>query len=301
MKHYEKLLLLRNIPKFGNVKINKELGSAILRSESFSDFLDDLKRSGVKEDDIQDALFNVEQTKKIVSKINGLSIITIYDDEYPERFNALGNSKPVILYAMGEVSLLREKTLAIIGTRHPGEYTINVGRRIVNRVAKERNLVIVSGLALGCDMIAHEEVLKCNGRTIAVLPSGLNKISPKSNIPLARQIVKNGGLILAEYDPQIEANRFTPVQRDALVAALSDKVFVLECGIKSGTMHTVKHALKMRKPIAVLDGADSIGDFSGNEEILNKSLGVKISNEDDLDRFISYTEYKAKDNQLSFI
>ena len=84
MKHYEKLLLLRNIPKFGNVKINKELGSAILRSESFSDFLDDLKRSGVKEDDIQDALFNVEQTKKIVSKINGLSIITIYDDEYPE-------------------------------------------------------------------------------------------------------------------------------------------------------------------------------------------------------------------------
>ena len=106
---------------------------------------------------------------------------------------------------------------------------------------------------------------------------------------------------MAEYDPQIEANRFTPVQRDALVAALSDKVFVLECGIKSGTMHTVKHALKMRKPIAVLDGVDSIGDFSGNEEILNKSLGVKISNEDDLDRFISYTEYKAKDNQLSFI
>lgn len=301
MKHYEKLLLLRNIPKFGNVKINKEIGGTILRSESLSDFLDALKRSGVKEDDIQDALFNVEQTKKIVSQINGLSIITIYDNEYPERFNALGNSKPVILYAIGDVSLLREETMAIIGTRHPGEYTKTVGRSIIHRGIKERDLVIVSGLALGCDMIAHEEVLNCNGRTIAVLPSGLNKISPKSNIPLARKIVKNGGLVLTEYDPEIGVTRFTPIQRDALVAALSDKVFVLECGINSGTMHTVKQAFKMRKPIAVLDGADSIGDFSGNEEILNKSMGEIISNKDDLDSFISYTEYKAKDNQLRFI
>ena len=301
MKHYEKLLLLRNISTFGNAKINKAFSSSILRNESLSDFVDDLKISGVREDDIREALNESEQTKEIIYTIDGLNIITIYDDDYPERFNDLGNSKPVILYAIGDVSLLREETMAIIGTRHPGEYTKTVGRSIIHRVIKERDLVIVSGLALGCDMIAHEEVLNCNGRTIAFLPSGLNKISPKSNIPLARQIVKNGGLILAEYDPQIEANRFTPVQRDALVAALSDKVFVLECGIKSGTMHTVKHALKMRKPIAVLDGADSIGDFSGNEEILNKSLGVKISNEDDLDRFISYTEYKAKDNQLSFI
>ena len=301
MKHYEKLLLLRNISTFGNAKINKAFSSSILRNESLSDFVDDLKISGVREDDIREELNESEQTKEIISTIDGLNIITIYDDDYPERFNDLGNSKPVILYAIGDVSLLREETMAIIGTRHPGEYTKTVGRSIIHRVIKERDLVIVSGLALGCDMIAHEEVLNCNGRTIAFLPSGLNKISPKSNIPIARQIVKNGGLILAEYDPQIEANRFTPVQRDALVAALSDKVFVLECGIKSGTMHTVKHAVKMRKPIAVLDGADSIGDFSGNEEILNKSLGVKISNEDDLDRFISYTEYKAKDNQLSFI
>ena len=301
MKHYEKLLLLRNIPKFGNVKINKEFNNLILQNESLSDFVGDLKRSGVKEDDIKEALNKSEQTKEIISTIDGLNIITIYDDEYPERFNALGNSKPVILYAIGDVALLREETMAVIGTRHPGEYTRNVGRRIINKVVKERNLVIVSGLALGCDMIAHEEVLNCNGRTIAVLPSGLNKISPKSNIPLARQIVKTGGLILTEYDPQIEVNRFTPVQRDALVAALSDKVFVLECGIKSGTMHTVKHALKMRKPIAALDSTDSISDFSGNEEILNKSLGIKISNEDDLDRFMSCIEYQAIDNQLSFI
>lgn len=301
MKHYEKLLLLRNIPTFGNAKINKAFNSSILRNESLSDLVDDLKRSGVRENDIREALNKSEQTKEIISTIDGLNIITIYDDDYPERFNDLGNSKPVILYAIGDVSLLREQTMAIIGTRHPGEHTRNVGRRFINRVVKEKNLVIVSGLALGCDMIAHEEALYCNGRTIAVLPSGFNMISPKSNIPLARQIVKNGGLILTEYDPQIEVNRFTPVQRDALVAALSDKVFVLECGVKSGTMHTVKYALKMRKPIAVLDGADSIGDFSGNEEILNKSLGVKISNEDDLDMFMSGIEYQAKDNQLSFI
>ena len=301
MKHYEKLLLLRNIPTFGNAKINKAFNSSILRNESLSDLVDDLKRSGVRENDIMEALNKSEQTKEIISTIDGLNIITIYDDDYPERFNDLGNSKPVILYAIGNVSLLREQTMAIIGTRHPGEHTRNVGRRFINRVVKEKNLVIVSGLALGCDMIAHEEVLNCNGRTIAVLPSGLNKISPKSNIPLARQIVKTGGLILTEYDPQIEVNRFTPVQRDALVAALSDKVFVLECGIKSGTMHTVKHALKMRKPIAALDSTDSISDFSGNEEILNTSLGIKISNEDDLDRFMSCIEYQAIDNQLSFI
>ena len=110
--------------------------------------------------------------------------------------------------------------------------------------------------------------------------------------------MKKSLLVLAAVS--LVAGLFTGCQKNAAVKN-TDKVFVLECGIKSGTMHTVKHALKMRKPIAVLDGADSIGDFSGNEEILNKSLGVKISNEDDLDRFISYTEYKAKDNQLSFI
>ena len=122
-----------------------------------------------------------------------------------------------------------------------------------------------------------------------------------NNIAAVEAAVQSRNADVVAYAEELGIDLSTREGEDALVAALSDKVFVLECGIKSGTMHTVKHALKMRKPIAVLDGVDLIGDFSGNEEIMNKSLGVKISNEDDLDRFISYTEYKAKDNQLSFI
>ena len=178
-------------------------------------------------------------------------LLTKFDKDYPEKLRDLPDA-PFFLFCRGDLSLLNEKALAIVGTRKPTNYGRVVTNRIVGDVARE-GVVIVSGLAYGVDSIAHRKCLEVGGKTIAVLGAGLNEIYPAEHISLAEEIAKKG-LLVSEYSPNKKATKYSFPQRNRIIAGLSDGVLITEASIKSGTIHTKDYALDYGKNIYSVPG-----------------------------------------------
>jgi DNA processing protein len=203
-----------------------------------------------------------------------VTAITVLDDEYPESLHALGNQKPLVLYVRGDSSLLDAPGIAVIGTRKPSAHTERIEPGLVKNIIEFTGDTIISGLAAGCDSIAHASAVKYHGKTLAVLPSGIDKIYPSVNKDLAENIVKSGGCLVSEYGMDRATNRFTFVERDGVIAALSHTVIAVECGVNSGTKETVKKAVQMKKKVRCYMPKDmKAGNFSGNEYMV-KELGA---------------------------
>jgi DNA processing protein len=160
---------------------------------------------------------------------------------------------PKTLYAIGELPSQRRPTIAIVGTRKPTAYGKEVTYRLAYDLAK-RGVVIVSGLALGVDGIAHRAALEAGGTTIAVLANGLPRIYPASHRQLAADIVQQGGAIISEYEPEVGARDFQFLERNRIVSGISDGVIITEAAARSGTLNTASHALEQGKEVFVVPG-----------------------------------------------
>lgn len=158
---------------------------------------------------------------------------------------------------------------------------------LVQKILDLSGRAIISGLALGCDKIAHETTVLAGKKTVAVLPSGVNVITPASHKKLADSIIETGGCLLSEYEPNAKVSRSTYVQRDAVIVALSDASMVIECDAKSGTMHTVDAAEQMKRKLVCCYIDDvSKGKYDGNELMINDKGAVKITDTEELDLFL---------------
>lgn len=169
----------------------------------------------------------------------GIGCLTIFSENYPQKLLRL-KRPPYVLYYVGDISLLQQKSIAVVGTRSPSNY----GKYITEKYAKElaeNGLCIISGLATGVDKISHEGALSVNGKTIAVMGGGFDHIFPAVNLNLAREIGKNG-LILTEYYLNMKPTKYTFPTRNRIIAALSDAVFIPEARAKSGSLYTKDYA-----------------------------------------------------------
>ena len=166
-------------------------------------------------------------------------------------------------YYKGNIDLLEsnQKRIGVVGTRKPSTESIAFTEQKVSELSKDN--IIVSGLALGTDKIAHQTCLDNGGLTIAVLPCGLDKIYPLMHTKLANEIIQNDGLLISEYEPKVKPNRKRFIERDKIIAKLSDELLVPQCNFKSGTMHTVNFTKELNKKIYVQNK-----DYSGNISIL---------------------------------
>jgi DNA processing protein len=160
---------------------------------------------------------------------------------------------PEKFYFIGELPEKRRPTVAIVGTRKPTAYGREVTYQLAYDLAK-RGVIIISGLALGTDGIAHQAALEAGGTTIAVLANGVDIIYPATHKNLADNILKSGGAIISEYEPGTEARDFQFVQRNRIVSGLSDAIIITEAAIKSGTMSTAAHALEQGREVFVVPG-----------------------------------------------
>ena len=289
MEKYLELLLLKELKGFGPVKINTEYLPNLRNINGINELCDLVcsYEKKVSRTDIDEALKSAELTYNSVCSDNSIQVITALDDNYPSGLLSLKTKKPLILYIRGEASVLEKPGIGVVGTRHPSDRTIKAGPSIVRTIHNIYDCAIVSGLALGCDEIAHEAALDNNMSTIAVMPSGLNVITPSQHKSLADRILQAGGCLISEYEPNEQAQKSTFVRRDALIAAMTEGVIVLECGIKSGTMHTVYEAVCIKRPVACFypDGADS--NFAGCRYILEEKNGHKIVKPSDISQFLS--------------
>ena len=219
---------------------------------------------------------NVEAARKDIqdNEAKHIHFISLFDERFPKRL-CEGKDPVVFLYYVGDIELLSSKSIAIIGTREPEESFALKGRKAALFYA-EKGLTVVSGLALGCDTIAHRATLDANGKTIAILPSALDKVLPPQNRGLAREIVNNGGLVISEYSVNSTMNKFNYAQRDRIQSLLTDVALVIQSDDDGGTMIAVRKSLKDGKRVYAIKGnrltlIDNYIDVD-SEEDLNKLL-----------------------------
>lgn len=186
---------------------------------------------------------------------------------------------PKHLYVAGSIPKSRVVTVAIVGTRRPTAY----GREITERFAGElarRGVVVISGLALGVDAVAHQAVLDAGGLTIAVLAGGLHRIYPASHLDLARRIVKSGGAIVSEHPEGFEAHPYHFLARNRLVSGLADAVLVTEAAERSGTFSTVGHALEQGKEVFAVPGPITSLMSAGANKLIQQGAHVALTPDD---------------------
>lgn len=186
---------------------------------------------------------------------------------------------PKKLWLMGSLPSKRLPTVAIVGTRKPTLYGKETTYRFSYELAK-RGIVIVSGLALGIDGIAHQAALDAGGTTIAVLPTSLDRIHPRTHHNLARQIVANRGALLTEYRPDDPIGKWNFVARNRIVTALSDVVLITEATTRSGTLGTANFALEQGKVVMAIPGNITSPMSAGCNSLLKAGAAPALSIDD---------------------
>jgi DNA processing protein len=183
-----------------------------------------------------------------------MKINTISPDKhkYLQMLTYLAKS-PEKLHIIGELPEERQPTVAIVGTRKPSNYGKEVTHQLSYDLAK-RGVVIVSGLALGIDGIAHKAALEAGGTTLAVLANGLSQIYPATHRELAKNILLQKGAIISEYDLDVGVRPFRLLERNRIVSGISDAIIITEAASRSGTLNTAAHALEQGREVFVVPG-----------------------------------------------
>lgn len=189
---------------------------------------------------------------------------------------------PKSIFFTGVLPEVRQPTVAIVGTRKPTSYGKEVTHRLAYDLAK-RGVIVVSGLALGTDGIAHRGALEAGGTTIAVLANSVDVIYPRSHATLGQEIIEKGGAILSEYEPPTPARDFQFLARNRIVSGLSDAIVITEAAIRSGTLSTAARALEQGKEVFVVPGNITSPLSAGCNALLKQGAHPITSAEDVLE------------------
>lgn len=189
---------------------------------------------------------------------------------------------PKELFVRGTLPENRPPTVAIVGTRRPTRYGQEVASILARDLAK-RGVVIVSGLALGIDAIAHRGALDAHGVTIAVLASGIDDITPRTNRALGEAIIEQGGAVVSEYEPGTPAFTSQFLARNRIVSGLSDAVIIVEAAARSGTLATATFALEQGRDVFVVPGNITSPLSAGCNQLLKQGATPVTCAEDILE------------------
>lgn len=204
-----------------------------------------------------------------------MKVINIQDKEYPRKLLKIKNP-PQKLYVEGNEKLLNNKCLAIVGSRNASEYGIKHTKEFAKELA-DKNITIISGLAIGIDGIAHDIAKDAKGNTIAVIGSGLNHIYPPENKELFKQILEKGGCIISEYEPNEEVDMSNFPKRNRIISGISDGILVIEARQKSGSTITGRIGLEEGKSVFCLPRDIGNKKGGGTNELIKR--GAKLVTE----------------------
>ncbi len=174
-----------------------------------------------------------------------------------------------------------------MGSREPSEYGKKVARRLGKRLA-EAGMVVVSGLAKGCDTEAHWGCIEAGGKTVAILAHGLDTVYPEENAQLAKAIISSGGCLLSEYIPPAEPTKKSFIERDRIQAALSKGIIVVESDVDGGTMHTAGFASQLGRKLGCMGYDREVADakLGGNNKLVAEGKALRLVDAKDMNEFI---------------
>lgn len=201
------------------------------------------------------------------------------------------------LFYRGDVlpQLLDKPMVAIVGSRKVSSYGRHVTQLIASGLAKS-GVVIVSGLALGVDSIAHQAALDVGGKTIAVLPCGIDKIYPSSHYHLANRIIRQGGALVSEYPEGSERPmKYQFIARNRVIAGLSQGIVITEAAAKSGSLHTAEFALEQGKDIFAVPGNITSVTSAGTNNLI-KNGAIPVTEVTDILNVMGITELNPRES-----
>ncbi len=197
------------------------------------------------------------------------------DEAYPHLLKQLENAPP-FLFVRGDLPSFH-KSISIVGTRSVSSYGKTITEKLTHDLVSE-GFVIVSGLALGVDSIAHRTTVKNKGLTVAVLGTGVDYIYPSSNHRLAQEILETGGAIVSAYPLGTGPEPYQFPQRNEIVAGLTQGTLVIEGGVKSGALITAKLALDYSREVFAVPCNITNLALSGTNDLIRKSAAKLVEN-----------------------
>lgn len=252
------LLALIRFPKFGSIRLAKLRGFFPSMEAAFTAERGELFKAGLEANIIEQFLaarnkLSPERELFLLDKHKTRLILRDASD-YPPLLKEI-HDPPAALFVRGAWPAVTQIYLSVVGSRNATAYAERACEAIVRPLARV-GLVIVSGLALGADALAHQAALSAGGKTVAVLGAGVNDdhIFPSSNRWLAKKIMENNGAIISEYPLESEPQKINFPIRNRIIAGMSRGTMVIEAGIKSGALITARAALENGRELFAVPG-----------------------------------------------
>ncbi len=226
----------------------------------------------VKNPDIERARSQMEKAERM-----GVRIIFRDDGEYPDELRNVYHAPPV-LFARGNIDLLREKKIAVVGTRKPTQYGLKMAHKFASELA-DAGLVVVSGGALGIDARAHEGAMP---RTIVVLGSGIDRLYPRSNLPLFRRVLESGGLIVSQFPMGTMPSKETFPIRNLTIAGMSLGVLMVEGTEDSGALITARYAFDFDREVFTVPNRVDVPQGKGPYVLIRENVARVVEKPEDI-------------------
>jgi DNA processing protein len=208
--------------------------------------------------------------------------VTLFDEEYPSNLKEIYDP-PLVLYVKGTLEGHDKYSVALVGSRRASNYGRETARRLAFDLCHNW-FTVVSGLAHGIDSAAHDGALKAEGRTIAVIGSGLNNPYPPDSVDQMEKIAEQGAVI-SEYSMDTRPDRINFPIRNRIISGLSLGVVVVEAPERSGALITADHALGQNRLVFAVPGRIDAPTFKGNHKLLKQGAKLVESAEDILEEF----------------
>ena len=226
----------------------------------------------------------VEKEIAFITKY-GIKTLFLKDKEYPRRLLDCYDP-PTVLFYKGKANLNAAKILSVVGTRNSTDY----GKQVVEKLMKDfsaLNILIISGLALGIDAIAHTAALKNKLRTVGVVAHGLDTLYPAENTLLAREILKDGGL-LTEFPSNTKPDKYSFPSRNRIVAGISDATIIIESGIRGGSMITADMATGYNREVFAIPGRVSDATSMGCNYLIRNNKAILLTEATQLNEIMGW-------------
>lgn len=265
---------------FSNIEISNKEKIKLLEKLKNSQIIwtlteKELLEKGIKEQTINKVLEEgyrkkIDKYKNYLER-NKIKLICVNSKEYPENLKHIDN-KPAYLYVRGKLENLYDDNVAIVGSRKASTYGKFISRKISKEIA-DRNVNIVSGLAIGIDKYAHLGALDSGyGKTIAVLGTGVsdNEIYPLENKKVFERILENNGTVVSEFKLGTKPEKYNFPLRNRIISGLAKKIIVVEAKEKSGSLITVDYALEQGKDVFAIPGNITSQNSVGTNKLIEE-------------------------------
>ena len=283
MTDHQAYIILNLLNGIGPARANALIEFCGSPAEIFNRSVQDLTRIRGISESLAEKLLNWEKTTPYEKEMEmagngGVTLLTPADDDYPQPLREIHDA-PLCLYVRGVIPPeITQRSIAMVGTRNTSVYGAGMARHLAES-AGYAGWVTVSGLAVGIDTIVHRATLDAGGKTIGVLGGGLARFHPQENIPLARDIVANGGAVITEFPMTFTPSRHSFPMRNRIISGLSLGTLVVEAGVNSGSLITAAQAIEQGKRVFAVPGEADASGSNGCNALIRKGA-VLVENFD---------------------